>query len=243
MEWDGKQFSPIIQDQNWYFQVVRTEKGNQLLGQKKGISYAYIPEIYELAWNDTTLVTGRKKLLPDDMMVFGVSNGFVGQNKDLVAAFDSRDRLCIIRETGIVAWKSDVPYGGREKFVKTIENNQKNEGERFYLPQRTFSIDIEEKPIVIVPFNDSSSGRFFQKFRSYSNSRFLLFAWDGMGPSVSRRSQDLSGYMSDFCVADINNDGLEEMVYALVTERESAFRSAKSYIATEDLSEFVIQHP
>ncbi|MBA4366113.1 MAG: hypothetical protein C0403_00540 [Desulfobacterium sp.] len=243
MEWDGKQFSPIIQDQNWYFRVVRTENGKQLLGQKKGVSNAYIPEIYELAWKDTTVVTGSKKSLPGDTMVFSVSNGFTGQNKDLVAAFDSRDRLCMIRETGSVAWKSDVPYGGRERFVKTIEENQKNEGERFYLPQRTFCLNIEEKPIVIVPFNDSSSGRFFQKFRSYSNSRFLFFTWDGMGLSMNRRSQDLSGYVSDFCVADVNNDGQEELIYALVLERESAFRSAKSYIATEDFSRFIIQHP
>jgi TolB-like protein len=243
MEWDGRQFSPIIQDQNWYFRVVRTENGNQLLGQKKGVSYAYIPEIYELAWKDTTLVTGRKKLLPGDTMVFSVSNGFIGQNKDLVAAFDSRDRLCMINDTGSVAWKSDVPYGGREQFVKTIEDYQKNEGERFYLPQRTFSIDIEEKPTVIVPFNDSSSGRFFQKLRSYSNARFLFLTWDDIGLSIIKKSQDLSGYVSDFCVADLNNDGLEELIYALVAERESAFRSGKSYIATEGLSELIIQHP
>ncbi len=243
IEWDGKQFSPIIQDQNWYFQVVRTEKGNQLLGQKKGVSDAYMNEIYELAWKDTTLVMGSKKSLPGDIMVFSVSNGFTGQNKDFVAAFDSSDRLIMIRETGSVAWKSDVPYGGRERFVKTVEDNQKNEGERFYLPQRTFLIEIEEKPIVIVPFNDSSSGRFFQKFRSYSNSRFLLFAWDGMGLSMSRRSQDLSGYISDFCVADVNNDDRKELIYALVTDRESAFRNGKSYIATENLSELIIQHP
>ncbi|RPJ81156.1 MAG: VCBS repeat-containing protein, partial [Deltaproteobacteria bacterium] len=113
-EWDGKQFSPVIQDQNWYFHVVRTEKGNLLLGQKKGISSAYISEIYELSWKGVTLVTGGKKLLPEDTMVFSVSNGFTGENKGLVAAFDSRDRLCMIKETGSVTWKSDVPYGGRE---------------------------------------------------------------------------------------------------------------------------------
>ncbi len=242
-EWDGKQFSPVIQDQNWYFRVVRTEKGHQLLGQKKGISIAYIPEIYELSWKDATLVTGRKKLLPEDTMVFGVSNGFTGENKDLVAAFDSGDRLCMIRESGSVVWKSDVPYGGRERFVKTIEDYSKNEAERFYLPQRTFSKNMDGKSIVIVPFNDSSSGRFFQKFRNFSNARFLFFAWDALGLSINKRSQDLSGYVSDFCVADVNNDGLEELVYILVTERESAFRSGKSYIATEDLSGFVIQQP
>jgi TolB-like protein len=243
VEWDGKQFSSVIQDQNWYFCVVRTEKGNQLLGQKKGISSAYIPEIYELLWKEATLVTGEKKLFPDDTMVFGVSNGFTGENRGLVAAFDSGDRLGMIRETGSVAWKSDVPYGGREQFVKTIEDYQKNEGERFYLPQRIFSRNMEGKPIVIVPLNDSSSGRFFQKFRNYSNARFLFFTWDGMGLSIIKKSQDLSGYVSDFCVADINNDGLDEIIYSLVIERESAFRSGKSYIATKDLSEFIIQQP
>jgi TolB-like protein len=243
MEWDGKQFSPIIQDQNWYFQVVRTEKGNQVLGQKKGISDAYMPEIYELAWKDNALVTNSKKPLPGDTMVFSVSNGFTGENKGLAAAFDSGDRLCMIKETGSVAWKSDVPYGGREQFVKTIEDYPKNEAERFYLPQRTFSLNMEGKPIVVVPFNDSSSGRVFQKFRNYSNARFLFFSWDGMGLSIIKRSKDLSGYMSDFCVADVNNDGLEELVYALVAERESAFRKGKSYIATENLSEIIIQRP
>ncbi|MFH2065677.1 MAG: VCBS repeat-containing protein [Pseudomonadota bacterium] len=244
MEWNGKQFSPIIQDQNWYFRVIRTEKGNQLLGQKKGISMAYMSGIYRLLWDGKVLMSAKQQeAFPDDTMVFGVSKGFAGQNANLTAAFDSSDRLSIINENGSIAWKSDVPYGGSERFVKTVEDYRDSEGERFYLPQRIVALDFEKKPMVIIPSNDSSSGRFFQKFRNYTNARFLFFNWDGMGLLLSRKSPDLSGYVSDFCIADVNNDGWEELIYALVTDRETAFRSAKSYLASEALSGLIIPHP
>jgi TolB-like protein len=244
MEWNGKQFSPIIQDQNWYFRVIRSKKGDQLFGQKKGISMAYMPEIYELSWNGPVLMSAtQKEAFPEDTMVFGVSKGFAGQNANLTAVFDSRDRLSIIHENGSIAWKSDVPYGGSERFIKTVADYRGSGGDRFYLPQRIIALDVEKKPMVIVPLNDSSSGRFFQKFRNYTNARFLFFTWDGMKLLVSRKSPDLSGYVSDFCIADINNDGLEELIYALVTDRETAFRSAKSYIAIEDLSTLIITQP
>jgi TolB-like protein len=240
VEWNGTYFSPIIQDQNWYFRVIRTKNGNQLLGQKKGISEAYISDIFELFWKNSSIMIGKELLLPDDIMVFGVSKGFTGENKDLVAAFDPNDKLCMINASGSVAWKSNIPYGGKESFVKTVAQHRKNTGDRFYMPQRTFSLDFEKIHTVIIPFNESSSGRMFQKFRNFHTARFISLTWDGNGLSVNRKSKELSGYVSDFLIADLNNDGLEELTYAIVKERESAFRNPQSYITSVELSDFFV---
>jgi TolB-like protein len=236
LEWDGKQLAPILQGQGWYFRINHTEKGNRLFGQQKGISTPYTEAIYPLSWKDKMLVPGEKEAVPENIMVFG----FVTKEADDVhtasaIAFDSNDRLCFIDANGGILWKGDTSYGGREAFIKSIVDQDQTSGGRYYLPQRIIPLADQKKYMIVVPWNESSSGRLFQKFRRYTRSCFAALALDEAGLSIEGKSKQLSGYISDFCIADINNDGRQEMVYALVTDRGMLFRSGKSYITSDNL--------
>jgi hypothetical protein len=51
----------------------------------------------------------------------------------------------------------------------------------------------------------------------------------------------VSKYISDFAVGDLDNDGQEELVFAVVVKTSSAFADGKSTIVFQDMP--VVQAP
>ncbi len=46
------------------------------------------------------------------------------------------------------------------------------------------------------------------------------------------RTTEVSGQISDMVVGDLNNDGVDEIVYSVVDIPGSAFNSARSYLVS-----------
>ena len=59
-----------------------------------------------------------------------------------------------------------------------------------------------------------------------------------MGLTPFWQTRQITGYVSDYDLADMNGDGVEDLVASVVTKRDMVFRSAKSAIIFYDLSTF-----
>jgi hypothetical protein len=55
-----------------------------------------------------------------------------------------------------------------------------------------------------------------------------------MGLYQKWRTREISGYISDYAIADVNNDGQDELVFSVVEKHSSALGKAKSFIASQD---------
>ena len=83
------------------------------------------------------------------------------------------------------------------------------EAEHYYLPQRIWIKDIDKdgKTEVIVAKNTDTAGRYFTRLRLFKNGYIACLAWDNMGMYEKWKTREISGHISDYFIADIDNDG------------------------------------
>ncbi len=152
---------------------------------------------------------------------------------------DDQDRLRVFTSAKEREWKSENRFGGSENYIDIDSAEKKSEYEnRIYLPHRIFVTDLNQdgKTEVVVIKHSSVSSRLFRRFRRYSSAQFESLSWNGLGLAENWHTRKVSGYICDYAIGDINNDGGLELVAAIVSKRESVGRKAKSSIITYDLA-------
>lgn len=61
-------------------------------------------------------------------------------------------------------------------------------------------------------------------------------SWDGLGLALNWKTRKIHGYVSDFAIADFDNDGEEEIVTTVVMNKGASFVvKPKSAIISYDL--------
>ncbi len=241
LEWDGSKFAHVARDENWYFRVLhRPELGYMLIGQKKGISDLFLGGVYELTWSGNRYEAQNRISLPKETTVFGFAMGdILNDGGESFVTLDDQDRLRLFTSAGKREWKSQDRFGGSENYIDIDSAEKQSEFEnRIYLPHRIFVTDLNQdgKTEVVVIKNHSLSSRLFKRYRRYSEGQFESLSWDGLGLAENWHTRKVSGYICDYAIGDIDNDGEPELVAAIVSKRESVGRKAKSSIISYDLA-------
>ena len=237
LEWHGNDFKKIATDKNQFYRVIHhPERGAILLTQRTGVSDLFLPGISEVKWDGAAYVETNKIKLPPSVFIYGFTMGNItddGQEKTIATGQD--DYIKIFSDSEGMEWKSQENYGGSESYLDDSEATEF--AKRTYIPQRLFVTDIDKngKNELITVRNQSKSGRFFKKYRLYNSSQFESLSWDGLGLSPTWSTKKVSGYISDFAVGDVDNDGDMEIVGTVVMKRGSLFKKGSSAILVYDI--------
>ena len=73
---------------------------------------------------------------------------------------------------------------------------------------------------VILPQNMDSANRKLKQQRFYSEGKLLALQWDGLGMEPVWETRKLSGRIQDIAVADFDNDGVRELVAAVISQEK-----------------------
>jgi len=238
VEWSQGSYSAIMEGESWYFRVIQTGKDSSLFGQRKGISEPFFPAITEFSWNGSSYVAGKKQSLPEEISIFGLAFADIAANDEKwMVAYDSRDKICVFNADGKQVWKSAEYYGGSEAYLTPVSESDEELEDRIFLSQRILVVGSGKgDPRVITVKNNSLSSRYLKRFRSFGNAGLVCFTWNGLGLSQRAKTDELAGYIPDFTIVDINQDGSDEMIGAIVMEPGSIISSPKSVLAAFDLS-------
>jgi len=237
LEWHENDFKKIATDKNHYYRVIHhPDQGPILLTQKTGISDLFLPGISKVKWDGDGYAETDKINLPPSIFIYGFTLGNItddGQEKTISMGQD--DYINVFSESEDLEWKSQENYGGSESYLD--DSGATEFAKRTYIPQRLFVADIDKdgKKELITVKNESKSGRFFKKYRLYNSSQFESLSWDGLGLSPVWRTKKISGYISDFAVADVDNDGALEIVGTVVMKRGNFFKKGSSAILVYDI--------
>ena len=239
LEWNGTDFVPVARGQRWYFRVItHPVQGKMLVGQKRAIGTLFTEGVFQLAWDGRGYVDQDKLPLPKGTVIYGFALGdATNEGSDMVVTLDAEGRIRIYSSAGRVEWKSDERYGGSEKHLRSIGPDRSETDSRQFLPQRVFIVDSnnDNKNEVLVIKNEAFTGRLFKNYRRYGSGAFHALSWDGLGLTPLWQTQKISGYVSDFYLADMNNDGNQQLVAAVVSRRDSIITSPKSTVIWYDL--------
>jgi len=237
IEFRNGKFETIARDIRWFMRVITNSSGTPvLLGQRRGIESAFATPIHEIVWQNGEYREGRKMRIPEGLSVYGLTlDKLTSAGAEMVIAFNEDDHLNIYEQTDKplsklavfggseeLRWRSDEAFGGSNTFIEpVIQTSDAREGleikSRYINPRIiTYDTNRDGKREIIVVKNISSAGRLFDRIKLFNAAEIYNLEWDNMGMVENWRTKKISGYVADYQFKDIDNDGENEVVIALV---------------------------
>lgn len=240
---DGK-YVKIASDIRWFLRVLNTSSGIPLLiGQGYGFDKPFDTPIHEIVWRDGKYIDDQKMKIPLGLSIYGlaIDNFGTGGGGEKIIALDELDYLCLFEKTtkpltriftfgfsnDDLIWRSDEVFGGSNNYFENIDKTRPDENEKsafVNLRINTFDTNNDGKKEVIMVKNISSVGRVFKHLKLFTSSEIYNMEWDGMGMAENWRTKKINGYITDYCIKDIDNDGKPEIVLALVLSVGASLR-------------------
>lgn len=247
LEFNTDEIKTLVKDEPWYYRVLNLPgRGKVLMGQKRGAGGGNLFKagIFELKWQNGKYEPSDSQPLPKKMNVFSFTYMDVLNNgQEMVIAFTKSDRIMILDKNGNESWTSSERYGGSSTYLEFTSDiySEKDDGdgmEHYYLPQRIQVADLDKdgQNNMILVSNDELSGRLFSRTRSYKKGYIACYTWDTVGLKEKWKTREISGYISDYTVSDLNNDGRNELVFSIVEKRDGLTGKKKSFIIARNLS-------
>lgn len=251
---DGK-FTPIATSLPWFLRVIDDGSGTPILiGQRRGTTKPFDTPIHQIVWQNGQYQEGQRMKIPEGLAVYGLTMIKVGgSGSERIASLNEDDYLCLFQPTekpldkvvimggsDEFIWKSEDVFGGSSTYIDPLAaaDTEKSEdiNEKRYINLRIVNYDTNgdgKKEIIIVK-NASSANRLFQNMRLFSSAEVYNLEWDGMGMVENWRTKKISGYVADYQFKDIDNDGENEVVLALVLSVGGSLRG-RSVVVAYDL--------
>jgi hypothetical protein len=223
---DGN-FKVIAKDLDWFFRVADLgERGQVLLGQKKGKEVGLLGSIYEMGWDGKTYKDLDRAKLPGGLSINGLST-FTHEGKTYYAFIDSDFRLKVMDPKGKVIWKSQGTYGTDNKVrIKNLPGTtgSQDADDQFFVNVRLWSRGNE----LFILKNISPVGELFKRARFYTKGEVVRLAWTGAMFMETWKSQEMTGYMADFQIHSLNREGDKALVLAVNFPGEGLIGTGKS---------------
>ena len=161
----------------------------------------------------------------------------------MTVALTSDLRLRVFDKSGDMEWTSKDKFTGGGGYmsypvdVNDSKSSRELRNKRYYLPQRVFISDIDKDGTneVILINNKDYAKNLLPNLRFFKSGHVECLQWEGLAFGSKWRTTDVSGQISDMVVGDLNNDGVDEIVYSVVDVPGSAFNSARSYLISWQL--------
>jgi TolB-like protein len=246
LEWNGSKFVKIVDNQRRFYRVVKIPKqGPVLLGQNLRGDNVYRRNILELTWQNGQYSAVKEKRYKNRINVLGIAfASFAADGSEMAIAFTKDDRIHMFNNTdGKEVWKSDEKYGGNSLQLEFQDESDSKIGDTrvlkiTYLPQRIQIADIDNdgKNEVLVPKNKDIAGRFLKSLRVFDRGHIEGFEWSELGLTPKWKTRQLPGYISDWIVADFDNDGQDEIVCSVVKSSAPVIGTERSNIIMMELT-------
>ncbi|OQW97112.1 MAG: hypothetical protein BWK74_07000 [Desulfobacteraceae bacterium A6] len=250
LEWDGKDFKKITDNEDWHYRVldIPARGGKVLFAQKGGNASIFSGNVYELKWVSGNYLSTNKEILPRGLNIYSFNYGdILNSGQEMILGFNANEFLLLFNANGSEEWSSSDPYGGSSAYLepqaeieassKVGKNPDQRPQTRLYLPQRILVTDLDndKKKEVLVVKNTDSTGGIFSRVRFFKGGYFECLSWDNVGLSPKWKTRKFSGYISDYTLGDIDNDGKDELVFLLVTQTGgSTFGDDRSFVVSWD---------
>ena len=221
----------------FFLRILETPSGVPLLlGQYFGrVDKPFNTPIYEIVWRNGAYVEDQLMKIPLGLSIYGlVIDDFGTGGGEKILALDELDYICIFEKTSQaltsiftfgfknknLVWRSDDVFGGSNNYLENLDDKKRpDENEKSaYVNLRILAHDINKdgKKEIIIAKNLSSSGRVFKNMKLFTASEIYSLEWDGIGMAENWKTKKINGYIADYVLKDVDNDGKPELVLSLV---------------------------
>ena len=218
-EYDGETFSTTVEDSPWKYRVVEPTPGKpMLLGQKHVPQKPFSGVVFAMRWETSEYRPGEQIVPSGTYNLMGFAYGDVtNSGENSVVAYSDWDKINMYSSTGENIWNGSVRHGGNTLSF-SLGKTGKGDEEIQYLPMRLLVKDTngDGQYEVIVVKNHEIVNNVLTNFRKYSDAEIESKIWNGLGLVPNWKTAKISGYMRDFAIGDMDNDGRDELVGAII---------------------------
>ncbi|MDY6791472.1 MAG: VCBS repeat-containing protein [Thermodesulfobacteriota bacterium] len=246
LEYDGLKFKKIVPGANFYYRVLSIPgRGNILLGQKRGMlgtggdyeidpsGSLFLSGVVELKWKNKGYEPADRLELPDRVNIYSFAYGNVlNDGREMTVVFTKDNRLVILDKTGNEEFKSRERYGGSAAYLEFPVKGENKQMDRFYLPQRIFITDFDQdgKNEIVTVRTQATTSSIFKRYRNFDSGWIECLTWNNVTLKQKWKTDEISGYISDLAVGDMDNDGISEIVFPVITQSGSIIKKKRSHI-------------
>jgi len=238
LEYRNGNYEVISKGLPYMMRVIHTGGTTRLLGQilSGTRDNPFINPIHVVTWENGKYTLGEKMQIPQGLSVYGLTLDAVdGTGVERLITFDENDYLRIYEKTNKLLihlkavmgstellWRSDEEFGGSNNVFKPAfasgTRSMTDSPDLIYMKPRILTYDLNKdgKKEVIVVKNLSAMGRVMKNMPLFTSAEVYNLEWDGLGLAEVWRTRKISGYVADYQIRDIDNDGQDDIVLALV---------------------------
>lgn len=221
LKWQNRQLVTLAKGQNWFFRVINLPgKGETLIGQKRQMSAGFSPGIYILNHEGKGFRKGEKLDITRWANALNFTIGDItGHGKEELILLSSADKLELYNSDGEEIWESDENYGGKPTFLDDTSGSEIVSREKIFLPSRILLSDIDgDGRNEVVVCKNKRTARILAEMRFFTSGRIEFLRWRGTDMATVIKTGKMSKYISDYQVADVDNDGEPELIVAAVKD-------------------------
>ncbi len=234
LEWEGNTFREMVKGERWLLRVIEVPgQGKTLVGQRRTVGGRFRGKVQFLKREGNGLIPTGSLDLPSQANVFNFAIADLqGNGLKSTVLLDSADYLRLYNPGKEVVWTSDEYYGGS---ITSIETDLDRNYVFISVPIYITDVDEDGKQEVMICRNRSKSGRFTARFRAYASGALHFLNADPAGLSVKWTTRKAAGPIVGYRVADVDHDGLQELVVASVTKTKKMLIKPRSQVVVYDL--------
>ena len=235
LEWNGSDWVKIADGIRWHIRVARLpDKGYVLLGQASQKDEPFYGGISILSREGSDYRPLEGLSLPKGTNVYNFVVAPITEqgSRDLVY-LDAMGRLKVTRSEGELLWLGDDRYAASFDYVQGPERDPTSRmgaisREKVFLNAPILVADLngDGRPEVIANRNVAGVfGRDLLNLNFFGKSELYSFSWNGITMVEDWHTPAFQGMTTAYQVADLNNDGQQELVVVLVTSSGTAIWS------------------
>ncbi len=235
-EWsDNGEMEELASGLSWLFRsIVYGDGTSELLCQGAGTRSPYFSTSYRFQWQEGQYRKGESLQVPKGTSLFGLNFWDAnGDGNNELLFYTQNNYLKLEEADGSTIWESPTYLDGSSVFFeKMFRSSSPGESgkQRVYVQGRIFIKDYDRdgRMEIVVRCNIPLMGQIFEKARYYTRGGIKSFEWNGFTLEEAWHTPELTGYIADFFLKDLNNDGEEELILGMVTEPEGFFKKPNS---------------
>jgi hypothetical protein len=225
LEWGQGGLHLKARDVPYYFRVQPNPmgKGHILLGQQKNVRDAFSGPVYELKYHDRTYVPARELKVPKHGNVFNILLADLNKSgTPMTLMIYPGWELRAYSPAGEELWASGEPYGASDKYIpqppaSRIDSPDTYDEIPVWLPTRLVLSQLTQdgRPEVVVVRNSERLGETMERLRAYYQGIIYSLYWNGLSMAENWRTPRISGYLTDYALADVGNVGRPALIMSV----------------------------
>jgi TolB-like protein len=236
LEYREGKFQRIASDVPWLLRVINIGSKPTLIGQAvtRDQTGKY-PPIREMLWKNGQYAAGQDMKIPRGISIYGLAVESLEENKpERIICLDESDYIRIYDQAAMTGkqadsagdvptpiWKSSYTYGGSPNVFSSSETTkltgQQSRGNNLNTVRlRILGAGLSKggkRQFLVVK---NTLERTSRKVKRFTESEIYNLEWNGRALIDDWNTKKIKGYVADYQIKDIDNDGKNEIALAVV---------------------------